>query len=60
MEIGSQIKIECPKIVWTRAFSIVKIKFQIFHFKYYLYKSMPNSKICLNEVQTLEQSHQIC
>ena len=54
----------------TRAFSIVKcckgeslfsrkknIKFLSFRFKYY--KSMPNIQICLNEVQKLEQSHQI-
>ena len=25
VEIGSQIKIQCPKIIWTWAFSVVKI-----------------------------------
>ena len=35
-----------------------KTKFPIFRLKYY--KSIPNIKICLNEVQALEQSHQIC
>ena len=39
-------------------FSRIKIKFLIFCFKYN--KSMSNIKIWLNEVQTLEQSHQIC
>ena len=50
--------------MWTRAFSIVKMlprevtifpeknKNLISRFKYY--KSMPNIKICLNEVQTLD------
>ena len=68
MEISSQVKTIRPKIIWTGACSIVKmlprevtifpeIFFSNFGFKYY--KSMPNIKICLNEVQTLEQSHQI-
>ena len=70
MEIGLRIKIKGPIIIWTRAFSIVKmlpgevtifpqkIKFLIFHFRYN--KSMPNIKIFLNEVQKLEQSNESC
>ena len=53
------------KIILTRAFSIVKIVskgslyfFLIFHFE--CYESTPNHKICLTEVQRLEQSPNIC